>query len=315
MEPIRFYRAEDAFGCFSNFSPHPIEVDGRVWPTAEHYFQAQKYAGKAKEEQIRRAESPGRAAKMGRAKDGGLRLDWEQAKEAVMAKALRAKFEQHPDLRAVLLGTGDAVLVEHTSNDRYWADGGDGAGKNRLGVLLELLRAELRVEALRVAWRDLLRLPTTSFVLFSRGTCVACASTDPHVSLAQRAVETLGECGAQGVGNPSADFAVQRLGDGRGCLVRLGHPDLLVLMLPEEAAGSDVEVGLRGRQRAALDAVELVIAHVEDSSCARSSRTSDCPPSLHAPHRPARANSSTSPEPPAPSRRRARSSPATRASE
>jgi mono/diheme cytochrome c family protein len=51
------------------------------------------------------------------------------------------------------------------------------------------------------------------------------------------------------------------------------------------------------------------------SSCARSSRTSDCPPSLHAPHRPARANSSTSPEPPAPSRRRARSSPATRASE
>jgi hypothetical protein len=38
---------------------------------------------------------------------------------------------------------------------------------------------------------------------------------------------------------------------------------------------------------------------------------SDCPPSLHGPRRPARANSSTSPESPAPSRRQARSSPAT----
>ncbi|MFO0583815.1 MAG: LysR family transcriptional regulator [Anaeromyxobacter sp.] len=36
------------------------------------------------------------------------------------------------------------AVVEHTGNDRYWADGGDGAGKNRLGELLVQVREELR---------------------------------------------------------------------------------------------------------------------------------------------------------------------------
>ena len=40
--------------------------------------------------------------------------------------------------------TGDAELVEHTKNDRYWADGGDGTGRNRLGQLLMELREQLR---------------------------------------------------------------------------------------------------------------------------------------------------------------------------
>ena len=61
-----------------------------------------------------------------------------------MLAALRAKFTQHDELKAVLLGTGDAELVEHTANDRYWGDGGDGSGKNRLGALLMQVRAEIR---------------------------------------------------------------------------------------------------------------------------------------------------------------------------
>jgi len=35
-------------------------------------------------------------------------------------------------------------LIEHTKNDSYWADGGDGSGKNRLGQLLMELRNQLR---------------------------------------------------------------------------------------------------------------------------------------------------------------------------
>jgi predicted NAD-dependent protein-ADP-ribosyltransferase YbiA (DUF1768 family) len=46
----------------------------------------------------------------------------------------------------LLLGTGEAELVEHTRNDNYWGDGGDGTGKNRLGQLLIELREELRAE-------------------------------------------------------------------------------------------------------------------------------------------------------------------------
>ena len=64
-------------------------------------------------------------------------------RDQVMLDALCAKFSQHAELRETLLGTGDAELVEHTKNDSYWADGGDGSGKNMLGKLLEQVRAEL----------------------------------------------------------------------------------------------------------------------------------------------------------------------------
>lgn len=60
-----------------------------------------------------------------------------------MTEAVRAKFSQHEDLAAILLGTGDAKLVEHTRNDAYWGDGGDGSGKNMLGQILMRVRAEL----------------------------------------------------------------------------------------------------------------------------------------------------------------------------
>jgi ribA/ribD-fused uncharacterized protein len=141
---INFYSTTGEYGCFSNFSRHPITLKKKRWPTSEHYFQAQKFAGEPDEEEVRRAETAGIAAGMGRDRKRPLRRDWEAVKERVMLDALRAKFTQHEELKAVLLGTGDAVLVEHTANDSYWGDGGDGSGKNRLGRLLMQVREELR---------------------------------------------------------------------------------------------------------------------------------------------------------------------------
>ena len=40
--------------------------------------------------------------------------------------------------------SGDAKLVEHTENDSYWGDGGDGSGRNMLGQILMQVRDELR---------------------------------------------------------------------------------------------------------------------------------------------------------------------------
>jgi ribA/ribD-fused uncharacterized protein len=145
---IHFYATGDAYGEFSNFAAFPIEVDGKSWPTSEHYFQAQKFAGTEHEEAIRTTRSPMIAARMGRDRKRALRADWEEVKDEVMATALRAKFTQHPRLASLLLSTGDALLVEHTKNDSYWADGGDGAGQNRLGILLMRVRTELRTGAL-----------------------------------------------------------------------------------------------------------------------------------------------------------------------
>ncbi len=75
------------------------------------------------------------------------RKDWEQIKvEKAMKPALYAKFTQNPVLKKMLLDTGEAELVEHTVNDRFWGDGGDGTGKNMLGNCLMDLRKRLRNE-------------------------------------------------------------------------------------------------------------------------------------------------------------------------
>lgn len=144
METINFYTTKGDHGCFSNFSRHAITLKGERWPTTEHYFQAQKFAGTRHETEVRKAESPKAAAEMGRDRKRPLRPDWESVKDDIMRDAVRAKFTQHKDLQKILLATGDAILVEHTVNDSYWADGGDGTGKNMLGKILVEIREELK---------------------------------------------------------------------------------------------------------------------------------------------------------------------------
>jgi N-glycosidase YbiA len=141
---IHFYSTSDAFGCFSNFADYAIRLNGKLWPTSEHYFQGQKFEDERHREAIRRAKTPMIAARLGRDRKKKLRRDWESVKVSVMTDAVRAKFEQHEDLRAALLGTGEAKLIEHTENDSYWGDGGDGSGKNMLGLVLMRIREELR---------------------------------------------------------------------------------------------------------------------------------------------------------------------------
>lgn len=143
-EVIHFYRVSDEHGHFSNFARYPIRLNGKLWPTSEHFFQAQKFAGTEHEEAIRQAKSPMIAARMGRDRSKPLRADWEAVKDDVMREAVRAKFTQHAELGEILLATGTATLVEHTERDSYWGDGGDGSGRNMLGRILMEVREELR---------------------------------------------------------------------------------------------------------------------------------------------------------------------------
>jgi ribA/ribD-fused uncharacterized protein len=141
---VRFYAVSDDYGAFSNFAPYPVTVRGQRWPTTEHFFQAQKFAGPKVREAIRAVKSPMQAARVGRDRKNRLRRDWDSARVPVMREALHAKFTQHADLRVLLLSTGDATIVEHTERDDFWGDGGDGSGRNMLGRLLMDLREELR---------------------------------------------------------------------------------------------------------------------------------------------------------------------------
>ena len=144
QQVINFYSVNDAYGEFSNFAAFPITLQGKRWPTSEHYFQAQKFQNSAHQKEIVKAKTPMIAARLGRDRKKRLRRDWESVKDNVMREAVTAKFAQHDELREILLATGQAKLVEHTTNDGYWGDGADGSGKNMLGRILMEVRERLR---------------------------------------------------------------------------------------------------------------------------------------------------------------------------
>ena len=139
---IQFYDKGEPYYEFTNFAPYPIGLEGKTWPTGEHYFQAQKHVGTALEEKIRLAKTPRQAFELGHTQP--YRTDWDEIKDSVMREVVLTKFTQYRHLRDLLLATGEALLVEHTENDAYWGDGGDGSGKNMLGQILMSVRKQLR---------------------------------------------------------------------------------------------------------------------------------------------------------------------------
>ena len=53
-QPITLFRDEHAF--LSNFYPHPIEIDGDIYPTSEHAFQALKTDNFSERQKVREAK-------------------------------------------------------------------------------------------------------------------------------------------------------------------------------------------------------------------------------------------------------------------
>ena len=141
---ITFYSTKGEHGGFSNFSAHPFELDGLRWPTTEHFFQAQKFEDEEYREKIRLTPSAMIAAHLGRSRKVKIRPDWEDVKDDVMLRAVRAKFAAHEELRQELLETGDEEIIEKTTRDKYWGCGTDGTGLNKLGLILMAVRDELR---------------------------------------------------------------------------------------------------------------------------------------------------------------------------
>ena len=152
MSEIRFYRAnEKPYGAFSNLYLREIEFEGVRYPTAEHAYQA----GKARKEKVKEwlmaAPSP---ALLAMAAHGlywwDIKSDWSKTKFDRMKRVLLAKFNQHSDLRELLLSTGSSRLVEAGTEDnavnRLWGEV-KGKGKNTLGVLLMEVREQLRRQA------------------------------------------------------------------------------------------------------------------------------------------------------------------------
>jgi ribA/ribD-fused uncharacterized protein len=88
-------------------------------------------------------KSPVIAARMGRSRKQPIREDWAEVKDDIMRKGVLCKFSSNPDIRRVLLSTGDAVLIENAPRDYYWGCGRDGTGLNMLGRKLMEVREQL----------------------------------------------------------------------------------------------------------------------------------------------------------------------------
>jgi len=140
---IRFFSKSETHREFSNFAPFPIDLDGKRWPTTEHYYQAQKFTDPELKAKIRTAGKPIIAKKLADKHRGKIRPDWDAVKDEVMDRAVRRKFELHAALRDLLLATGDEDIVEAAPNDYYWGVGLDGTGANKLGRIIERIRADL----------------------------------------------------------------------------------------------------------------------------------------------------------------------------
>lgn len=146
-DEIRFYRAnEKPYGPFSNLFPRSVEFEGRTYATSEHAYQAGKAAKPAVRDWILSAPTPSLAAMAAH----GLYVwdvvpNWAEIKFDRMRAVLRAKFEQHADLKALLISTGEARLVEagtvNNAVNRLWGEV-EGKGQNMLGVMLMELRSE-----------------------------------------------------------------------------------------------------------------------------------------------------------------------------
>lgn len=140
---INFYSRRGKYGYLSNFWRQEQRVDGTIYQTNEHFYQATKSENYGIRHWITNAPNPYLAMKAGRSLREGRELtsDWDSRKVKVMLIGLRSKFRD-PVLREKLLETGDAILHEDSPTDMFWGK----KGEDMLGKLLMQVRDEIRQE-------------------------------------------------------------------------------------------------------------------------------------------------------------------------
>lgn len=145
----------------SQWWPASFEIDGHLYPTAEHFMMAEKarlFGDTAIAARILAAAEPGAAKALGRKVSGFEPERWAAACQAIVERGNRAKFAQNPAMGGWLRKTGAAVLVEASPVDPIWGiglaaddpraqDPREWLGTNFLGFALMQVRAALNEAA------------------------------------------------------------------------------------------------------------------------------------------------------------------------
>lgn len=141
MTDVRFYDPRvGPYAGLSNLHPRPVSFDGAVYRTPEHAFQVAKARTTELKAWLATAPTPELVAAAGDALGLDETVpDWATLQLAVMRRIVHAKFAEAEDLRALLLSTGTAKIVEWAPEDgavaRFWGEYA-GQGENWLGRLL-----------------------------------------------------------------------------------------------------------------------------------------------------------------------------------
>ena len=139
---IYFY--DQWYDVLNNFSANAVEIDGVLYPTSEHAYQAAKCTDLDGKREIIAAKSPLLAKEVSNRKYKSAKdPDWNTKKLSVMESILRSKLEQHQEVRDALIKSGDEEIAEDSPVDGFWGRGRDGNGENQFGMLWMKIRSEL----------------------------------------------------------------------------------------------------------------------------------------------------------------------------
>jgi len=120
---ILFYERD--YYMFSNFSAFTVEYEGRLWPTAEHLYQAMKFMGantnQAIVDEIFEARSAYKTKEIAYKKENRqyIRSDWFEIRVSEMEKVIRLKHKQHKFVQEKLAETGNSEIIENSPHDSF----------------------------------------------------------------------------------------------------------------------------------------------------------------------------------------------------
>ena len=146
---IYFNSRTPYFDIFSNFYDEPLKIEGEIWKSGEHYYQAAKFAknGLQEDEAIYRiianAETPGISKKLADeylTEENKVRSHQALRTFQAMATMLNVKFAPGTLSRKRLMQTGTLELIHLSGSDFFWGQNRKSEGHNLLGRALMQIR-------------------------------------------------------------------------------------------------------------------------------------------------------------------------------
>ncbi len=142
-----FFSRHDINELLGSASAHPFTLDGKEWPTVEHYYQAMLFNSETLQDRIREQATAIDAIAFTKWRFFQKKSGWKKLRKVLMTRAVYTKCKTYPAVAEALLATGDKKLVENSAYDYFWGCGRDRRAENTYGVVMMNVRSKLLEEA------------------------------------------------------------------------------------------------------------------------------------------------------------------------